>query len=293
MRPPISTLLALGLLSLSACDKLKGAMGKDDDGGAAPASAGGGGGGGVSGALSFLGGDFEGELTIVTTSKKQPARGGPQQMVFGIKKPKYRIEASGGAPGGNPALAQSGTFIIDLPAKKGYALNHPQKTAVVLDFDKMKQMSPPGTPGGTPGTPSTPPTIEKTGKKETIAGYTCEIWNVTSEGKKTEICAAEGLTWIDLGDLGWSSPEVTVAAVATEANRFPLRMITFDAAGAEDTRMETTKVEKKALDAASFEVPPGYRVIDMAAMMRGFGVPGGMPGMPSGIPHFAPPPKTR
>jgi hypothetical protein len=161
--------------------------------------------------------------------------------------------------------------------------------AMVVDFEKMKSMPKgqipgmPNAPRGTPTTaPSQPPKIDKTGKKDVVAGYSCEIWNITSEGKKMEACVAEGLTWIDLTDLGVSSPELAVGAVATEANRFPMRVISFDAKGAEETRMEVTKVDKKKLDDARFVVPPDYRVVDMAQMMGGFGsIPGG--------PSFTPP----
>ena len=71
--------------------------------------------------------------------------------------------------------------------------------------------------------PSTPPKIEKTGKKETIAGYACDVWNITSEGKRSEVCMAEGLSWIDMSDLGMGSPEiaVAVAAIASEGPTEP------------------------------------------------------------------------
>jgi hypothetical protein len=145
----------------------------------------------------------------------------------------------------------------------------------------------PAAPKGTPGVPQQPPKIDKTGKKDVVAGHSCEIWNITSEGKRTEVCVAEGINWIDLGDLGFSSPELTVAILASEANRFPLRVISLDAKGVEEMRMEATKVEKKKLDDTRFAVPADYQVMDMAAMMGGMGGIPGMPGgMPSGLPSF-------
>jgi hypothetical protein len=277
--------LCLGLLS-TGCDKLKGALGKGGDAGAPASSSGGG------SILSFLGTDFEGEITANVTTKTKAQRDVPSQIVFGIHKPKYRIDTSGGAPSDNPQRVSGGSFIIDPPAKKGWLLVPAQKMAMVVDFEKMKTMPKgqiPGMPNAPKGTPSAPPTqppkIEKTGKKDVVAGYACDVWNILSEGKKVEACVAEGITWIDLTDLGMSSPELAVAAIATEANRFPLRVISFDAKGAEEARMETTKIEKKKLDDARFVVPPDYRVIDVAQMMGGLG------GLPGG-PGFAPP-KTR
>jgi hypothetical protein len=70
----------------------------------------------------------------------------------------------------------------------------------------------------------------------------------------------------------------------------------------EESRLEVTHLEKKALSDSLFEIPAGYRVMDMAAMMGGMGammaaaramasgMPMGMPpGMPSGMPSGLPP----
>lgn len=254
--------LGLALLS-SGCDKLKGALSKGDAGAS-----------GSGGILSFLGTDFEGEITANVTSKSasaaQKGPSGPMSVVFGIHKPKFRIDASGS---GTP----SGGIIIDPQQKKAWTLIPAQKMAMVLDFDKMKAMKGqipglPNAPKTAPGAPATPPKIDKTGKTEVVAGYSCEIWNITSETTKAEACMAEGITWVDLTDLGFASPEFTAAAVASGANHFPLRVVAYDAKGAEQTRMEVTKVDKKKLDDARFVVPPDYRVVDMAQMMGGLGL---------------------
>jgi hypothetical protein len=289
----------LALSTLSGCDKLKSALGKGNaDGGTVSAGAGATSGGGV---LSFLGTDFEGEIAATVTTKTKTGAAqkasGPMQVVFGIKKPKYRIDVSGGAVSENPQFAQGGSIIIDPAQKKGWLLVPPQKMAMVIDFDKAKAMKGqiPGLPGAPKGAtptappiPSTPPKIEKTGKKDVVAGYSCEIWNITHEGKRAEICVAEGITWVDLSDLGMGNPELAIAAVAGDANRFPLRLVSYDAAGAEETRMQATKIDKKSLDDARFIVPPDYRVVDMAAMMSGLGNLGNLP---KGPPHPVPAPR--
>lgn len=278
--------------ALAGCDKLKSAMGKAEDGGVSPSSAAGGNGG----LLSLLGGDFEGEISATITTKGKAQSGAPQAVVFGIKKPKYRIDINEttARTTARPELGQGGTVLVDPPTKKGYMLVHPQKMAMVLDFEKMKTMPKlpgmPNAPKGTPtAAPSQPPKVDKTGKKDVVAGYSCEVWNIASDGHKAEVCVADGITWIDLGDLGWSSPELTAAAVVTGANHFPLRVITFDATGAEETRMEATKIEKKKLDDARFAVPADYRVVDMGAMMGGLGTLNRGNGLPSK--PTIPPPK--
>jgi len=211
-----------------------------------------------------FGSDFEGEITMNATRTKG---GGPTQLTFGIKKPKYRVDANGAVQTDGPLAAAGGpttggaTLLLDPPQKKGWALMPAQKRAIVLDFDKMKASKVPGMPGTKANEP--PPKVDKTGKKETIAGYECEVWYVTTNsGQRTELCMADGITWVDLGDLGWSSPELTLGAVATGANKFPLRIV------GPDSKLEATKIEKKKLEDSRFVVPPDYQVIDVGAMMQ-------------------------
>lgn len=292
-------LAALLAISITGCDKLKAAAGKADADGGTSASTGSGG-----GLLSFASKDFEGEITMSATSKGQSA---PTTMVFAIKKPKVRIDAKQGLPGaaggGGIGLGSPGgaILLVDPTQKKGWAMQPAEKRAIVFDFEKMKAMAPPG--GGSPipgigggaGKPKgPPPKIDKTGKKDTVAGYTCDIWDIThSDGKKSELCVAEGITWIDLTDLGWASPEVAAAAALSDMNHFPLRIVTKDAAGAQESRVEATKVEKKTIDDASMVVPPDYQVMDFSAMMGAMRGMGGHPGMPAGMPPGMPPGKAR
>ena len=163
-----------------------------------------------------------------------------------------------------------------------------QKTAMLIDLNQLKNLPGGGLPGAPSGprgvptaAPSKPTSITNTGKKDTVAGYQCDIWEIISDAKKSDICFAEGITWVDVSSLGISSPELSFAAIATEANHFPLRVVGYNAAGAEDMRMEATKIEKKTLPDTDFVPPADYKVIDMAAMMQGLG---GKPGAPGGLP---------
>jgi hypothetical protein len=245
------------LLFITGCDKLK-------------AAAGGGGEGGAPIVGDIFSTDFEGEITSKVTNASTPGK--PQLVTFGIKRPKYRMdltEASAPAP-------QMGSVILDIPTKQGWLLIHPQKLAMPLDLTKpIASPQIPGMPSA-PKTapthaPSSPPKVDKTGKKDTVAGYTCEIWNITSDGKLSEVCMAENLTWIDMGDIGFQNPELALSAAATGGNHFPLRVITHDAAGKEQMRMEAQKVEKKKLDDTRFVPPADYKQFH----------PGQMPPIPS------------
>lgn len=286
-----AALAAFAMVPALGCDKIPGLGKKDADGGTASSGAGG-------GILSFLGGTFEGEITMNVSGRA--GSGGPKTMVFGLKTPKVRIDAAGGVPTDNPMLAQGASFIIDTPAKKAYVLMPAQKRAMLIDFEKAKALSAglaPGAPGKAPAPAAAvepPPSIVKTGKKSVVAGYECEEWKVTQKATRADICVAEGIKWIDLSELGLSSPEVALAAAAGDANRFPLRVVAFDEKG-ESARMEAVKVEKKALAESQFVVPPDYQVMDLGALMGGLPGLGGKPGgAVPGLPGFVPPqPKKR
>lgn len=283
------TLAIAGCLTTSACDKL-GLGKKDPDGGTTTT-------GGGFGGLSFLGGGtFEGEITMNVTGHNAGKGGGPHTMIMGVKSPKLRIDTVGNVGTDNPMLAQGAGFIIDPPAKKAYMLMPAQKKAVVIDFEKMKALR--GAPGGRPGpaagvpSPADPPKIEKTGKKEVIAGYECEDWKITSKTSHADLCVAEGIKWIDLGDLGLASPEATLAIAASDLNHFPLKVVSYDDKNVETTRMEATKIDKKKLDDARFTVPPDFQLVDMSAMLGGLqGIGSGRP--PGFPPGFVPPQPKR
>lgn len=272
------------LATLAGCDKL-GLAKKDADGGTASS-----GGGGL---LSFLDKSFEGDITMMMKN----AKSAPKTFTMGMKSPKFRVDAGPELAPDNPMMSQGVALILDPPAKKAYALITAKKQAVVIDLDKAKTMKLPQMNGrpGTPSAPSAPPEppkIEDTGKKDTVAGYTCEIWKITEkDGKHAEACLAEGIKWMDLTDLGMQNPEFAAAAALSGMNHFPLRLVSYDAANVEQTRMEAQKIEKKSLDDAHFAVPPDYQVIDLQAMMGAMmgGAGSAHPGMPPGMPPNLPP----
>lgn len=264
------------------CNKIPGLAAKGDAASTAPLA-----GGGV---LSFLDTSFEGEIAMTLTGKTMGARGGtPMTLTFGIKSPKVRVDIAGSQE--NPMLAQSGGFIIDPPAKKGFLLMPTQKKAMVIDFEKVKAQRTnlpnfPGRPRGE-GTAalSEPPKIEKTGKKEVVSGYACETWKVTSKASHADMCVAEGIKWIDVTDLGLSSPDLALAAAALDLNHFPLRAVVYDDKNVEAMRMEATKIEKRKLEEAAFRVPADYQLIDMNEMLRNIQAFGAKDKGPAALPH--------
>jgi hypothetical protein len=74
----------------------------------------------------------------------------------------------------------------------------------------------------------------------------------------------------------------------TDGKHFPLRVVAFH--GKEEAmRVELTRIEKKALDAAMFQAPTGFRVVDLEQMLQAMMM--GMPGLSGarGAPPVSPP----
>lgn len=287
------TLLAgLACSPLLGCDKIKGAMGKSDEGGVSTSS-----GGVLGGGLSILNG-FEGEIGITVKGKSLKAEK-PVNFVVDVKTDKVRVELPQGFQGTEGFGKVYGIF--DSPAKKLFIVLDEKKQVVVIDLNKasedLKSVRPsgphhPGGGSGSTGPSSPPPKITKTGKTDTVAGYSCEIWLIESqdakEKGKAEICIAEqGVSFFHIPMTGMPA-EYSFMSEIVDGKHFPLRMVSFDATNVEEGRIEVTRIDKKTLDASVFVPPPTYQQMDvgqaMAAMMGGGMGPGmGRPGMPPGM----------
>jgi hypothetical protein len=140
-----------------------------------------------------------------------------------------------------------------------------------------------------------PPKVTKTGVMDQVAGFKCENWEVSEESRKVAtLCISDqGASWFHLPLTGIPT-EYAWALELMDGKHFPLRMIGYDkATGAEEGRFELTKFEKKPLAQTLFDIPPGYKVVDAAAMFAQLGAlqgaPGAMPiGMPPGMPAGMP-----
>jgi hypothetical protein len=301
MRRPIPSfvLATLVCLPLLGCDKIKGAMGKaSDEGGTAAQS---GGSSTTSAALAILSG-FEGEIALTAKGKGLKAKE-PVNIVIDVKGDKIRADVPQGIEGADKLGKSYGIF--DAPGKKLYFVMDPQKQVIVIDLNKsgeqLKGMTPsaPHHAGGGGGSapPSNPPKITKTGKTDTVAGYSCEVWEIESQDAKdkgkAQICIAEqGVSWFHIPMTGLPA-EYSFMSEMLDGKHFPLRFVAFDATGAEEGRVEITKIEKKTMDASLFVPPAGYPQMDLAQMFGGamggppgMGGPGMRPGLPPGsLPH--------
>jgi len=280
------------ILATAGCDKLKTALHPGDDGGstsASPAS--------LPSPLAMLGG-FEGEIDVTMSDReKRPPEN--ISMAFFVKSEKLRADLPEKFASQSPF--GKGYVILDSPAKKLYFVSDAQKQVIVLDLntsgEKLKGIgSPPHGGGGGAAKPEGPKTtLTKTGKFDTVAGYKCENWDVTSDHRQGTLCVAqEGVSWFHIPMTGIPTEHLWMAELL-DGKHFPLRFVGYDKDGVTETgRFEVTKIDKRTLPATEFEYPPAYRVVDIAQMFAGMGGMAGMPGrpgmptMPSGLPMMPP-----
>jgi hypothetical protein len=212
--------------------------------------------------------DFEGDITIVSKSAKEKRPVPP--ITLTVKGNKLRFDLPEGMEGA-PKMGERAYAIADTTTKKLDVVVDEQKMIMEMDLasmgDQLKKMKP-----HNPAEPETktPPKVTKTGHTDTVAGMSCEDWDVTSErGERGRVCVAStSASWLSLPSLGLPSEQMW-AKELFDGQHLPLRMIGYDAAGTEENRLEVTKLEKKPIADATFVLPAGYRTMDFTQMMAG------------------------
>jgi hypothetical protein len=227
-------------------------------------------------------GNFEGEIDLLAKSSENPKPVPPLNLL--VKAGKVRMDI----PEGMSAGKQIGKgYLIASPSdKKVYIVSDAQKQVISLDLaalgDRMKQLNPAA--AAAPSKPTTPPTITKTGKMETVAGRSCEDWNIVSgDGEHGVACVStEGVSWLDLPSLGAHEDQAWMRQLF-DGQHMPLRFVGYKKDGTEDGSLEVTKIEAKPVADAMFQLPPSYPVLDLDQMFKHLGMPNGFPtGMPPG-----------
>jgi hypothetical protein len=297
----LSLAVAITALAGLGCGKIQSLLGQGDAG-----SSGGGGllgglGGGGDDELSFLSG-FEGQIDLAARGKvaakaTQPGQPEALNLSLLVKDKKFRMDLPN-APGPTGA-PMKGFGVLDSSQQKLFVVTDtPEKMAIVFDLNRtgeqLKGFSGERTAAQGAKAPSKPPPkVTKTGRKDKVAGYTCEDWEIASEdGTKVAICVAgRGFSWLKIPMLG-APAEYAWMAELLDGSRVPLRAIMFEKDGREGGRVEVTKIEKKTVPPNAFEIPPGYPQMTLEQMiakaMSGLGGPGGrMP--PGAFPGGAPP----
>jgi hypothetical protein len=247
--------------------------------------------------------NFEGEVDLL--AKSPDANKPPQPVNMLVRNDRIRVDVM---PGTDAAKTLGGKafLLVRVPDKKVDVVVDANKQVIELDLGNVEHLKSlaKGASGARPNSkgesrsPEPPPKIAKSGQKETIAGYSCEDWDVTSSKdgkKKVSLCVAEiAVSFFHLPLTG-VPPEYAFMLELIDGQHMPLRVVAYDEkTGAESGRVEVTKIDRHPQDASLFEVPAGYTVIDAMQMIQAFvggarvpGMPSGMPGLP-GVPPGGP-----
>lgn len=173
----------------------------------------------------------------------------PREVSYFVKAGKIRMEMAG-ARGETMAMIMNPSekeLLILMPAQKMYMV---QAMGAAADAAAK----------------SKPPTMTRTGKTETIAGYKCEYVTVTTEdGASSDVCVARGIGAFRMPSSGGRGgpPKAEAWQGALGDGGFPLKVRKGD-----QIILEVTKLEKRTLDAALFEPPEGFHKMDMGSMMK-------------------------
>lgn len=221
-----------------------------------------------------FGTSFEGEITMHATT----SRGTAEDITFDAKGNKIRFDAPS-------QRGEQSHVIFESGSKKILVVMDTQKSYMEMDLTAMQNMAVGmGHAPNQPSVPSAQATVTKTGKHEKIAGYDCEDWDIKEQnGKKAQACIAEGIPFLDFASLSpMQAPQNNWMTELHDKRLFPLKVVEYDPAGKEMSRMEVTKIEKKKLDDSVFAIPAGYKKIEIPTF--------GRPGLPPSVPGLAPPP---
>lgn len=186
---------------------------------------------------------FEGAVTMrVTANGPQGAQ--QQQLEYLVRGGKVRV--SMGGPSGAMAL-------LSVPQEqKVYVLMAAQHSYMEMPIADAAATVAARTP--------TDAKITRTGRTETVAGYSCEHVLVASPSQTVDICMAKGLG-------GYVNPlasmqrrsEPAWQRMLTADGGFPLKVTMPDGS----VPMEVVKIEKKKLAIDLFSVPLNYTKMEM------------------------------
>jgi hypothetical protein len=152
---------------------------------------------------------------------------------------------------GSKSHKVEGTFLIDMDAKTMMSLNHERKLYMT---------------NNNPAAPTIKGTcvVKKGQNVKNLQGYKCQEYVVTNqeEGIIITYWLADGkFTFFEkmLRQLNRKDKSsVYFLQIPDVKNMFPMLSIQTDLNGKETQKLEVTKITKKELDAAMFEIPKGY-----------------------------------
>jgi hypothetical protein len=212
--------------------------------------------------------DFEGKVTMEMTGQRQ----GTVPMTFSLKSGMSRIDMQ--------AEGHTAAMIFDA-AKHQMTILMPQQKMYMVRPIPQPGEAPQGEPEGEAAD------VQATNEHEKILGYDTTKYTAKTKEGTSEIWITDQLgTFMGLGSggnpmFGGRPGRNRPAGHAWESafrgkDAFPLRVVTTNADGKQTFKMEAKSIDKTALPASLFAPPSDYQELDIGAMMRGMGGPGGM-----------------
>ena len=161
-----------------------------------------------------------------------------------------------------------GVMLMDNTMSSVTMLMPQQKMYMAMDMKNMM--------GGAAPDDRTPPKLTDTGKSETIAGHTCEVYRyaeAAGQPETMEMCAAKGMGFFIMGQSpmgGGGGPLGNLAKIGGSPEYaklykdgfFPLRISRLEG-GSAKVMMVAKSVDAKPLDASLFAIPAGYTEMKM------------------------------
>lgn len=168
--------------------------------------------------------------------------------VYYVKGDKVRLDEIG-----NISKKPGGSFIVDLKTSSMISLSHERKLYI-------EQAS------GTPATVTGKPEVIKTGNVKTILGQKCSEYVVKNPDEKVQVTY-----WLASGKYDFllkflkvlnrkDKTSLYFQQLTGVEGMFPfLSVQTNLETNSVDVRMEVTRIEKKTIDAAKFDIPKDYQ----------------------------------
>ncbi len=174
---------------------------------------------------------------------------GMGEMPYMVKGDRVRMEFGKGAQGGALIyMPDSNKMAFILEAMKGYM------TMDVEDHETEAENTAEQTQ------------MENTGDTKTIAGRTCEVWQVSHDENTYRLCVAKGLGNFMMPENPMAQSSTPQWAKEAMAGGFmPLEVVEITG-GSNSTKMRATRIEEKSLSDDLFQIPEGYN--DMSSMMK-------------------------
>lgn len=201
---------------------------------------------------------FDGVVTYTATGMGDQ----PVQLIFMVKGSRVRQEAT--MPG-LPPEATGAAVLFDYARGSVTTLIPAQRKYTTSSFHS----------GSAPATPATATlAVRSTGRRETIAGMGCQVYEFGEEGKSGEACIATdqghfiavegeaGMVAMGRGRAGSGDPRFAQFMRHFKDGALPLRF-SIPGRGGRVMVFTATRVERKVLPDAVFQVPAGYTELRM------------------------------